>query len=83
MTDQTTQNGTMYELTNVRKYFGRNSSTVRALDGVDLTIATGEFLAIQGPTGQGKSTLMMMLGGLDYPTSGSVVFQGREPKQAQ
>ena len=47
---------------------------MRALQGVDLTITDGEWLAIQGPTGHGKSTLLQMLGGLDRPTSGSVMF---------
>ena len=68
----------MYELTDVHKYFSRGGETIRALDGVDLTIADGEFLAIQGPTGQGKSTLLLLLGGLDRPTEGQVVFEGRD-----
>jgi putative ABC transport system ATP-binding protein len=68
----------MYELTNVHKHFTRGSETVRALDGVDLTIDDGEFLAIQGPTGQGKSTLLLLLGGLDRPTDGHVVFDGQD-----
>jgi putative ABC transport system ATP-binding protein len=68
----------MYELTDVRKSFRKGSATVQALDGVNLTIDTGEFLAVQGPTGQGKSTLLLLLGGLDRPTSGSVMFEGRD-----
>jgi putative ABC transport system ATP-binding protein len=68
----------MYELTDVRKTFHRGDGTVQALDGVNLTIDAGEFLAVQGPTGQGKSTLLLLLGGLDRPTSGSVVFEGRD-----
>ena len=68
----------MYELIDVRKAFRRNGATVQALDGVDLTIGAGEFLAVQGPTGQGKSTLLLLLGGLDRPTSGSVLFEGRD-----
>jgi putative ABC transport system ATP-binding protein len=68
----------LYELTEVRKYFGKNPDTVRALDGVDLSIPRGEFLAIQGPTGQGKSTLLLMLGGLDRPSDGSIQFDGRD-----
>ena len=66
----------MYELTDVHKTFRRGGATVHALDGVDLTIGSGEFLAVQGPTGQGKSTLLLLLGGLDRPTSGSVDFEG-------
>lgn len=68
----------MYELTKVQKFFQRNGTTVRALDGVDLTVNKGEFLAIQGPTGQGKSTLLLLLGGLDRATSGTVIFEGRD-----
>jgi putative ABC transport system ATP-binding protein len=68
----------MYELTDVRKSFRKGNATVQALDGVNLTIDGGEFLAVQGPTGQGKSTLLLLLGGLDRPSSGSVMFEGRD-----
>jgi putative ABC transport system ATP-binding protein len=68
----------MYELTDVRKNFRRGSATIEALGGVNLTIEAGEFLAVQGPTGQGKSTLLLLLGGLDRATSGSVAFEGRD-----
>ena len=51
---------------------------MHALPGVDLTIEDGDWLAIQGPTGHGKSTLLQILGGLDRPTSGSVELAGRE-----
>jgi putative ABC transport system ATP-binding protein len=68
----------MYELTNVTKTYRKNHSTVQALADVSLTIGDGDFLAIQGPTGQGKTTLLQLLGGLDRPTSGSVVFDGRD-----
>jgi putative ABC transport system ATP-binding protein len=68
----------MYELSDVRKTFKRGAEEVRALDGVDLTVDGGEFLAVQGPTGQGKSTLLLLLGGLDRPTSGRVLFEGRD-----
>lgn len=68
----------LYELSDIRKTFTKNGQIIRALDGVDLTIADGEFLAIQGPTGQGKSTLLSLLGGLDHPTSGRILFDGRD-----
>jgi putative ABC transport system ATP-binding protein len=71
----------MYQLSDVRKTFKRGSEEVHALDGVDLTVDQGEFLAVQGPTGQGKSTLLLLLGGLDRPTSGSVLFEGRDLAQ--
>ena len=51
---------------------------VRALDGVDLAVAPGDSLAIMGPSGSGKSTLLGLLGGLDRPTSGQVLFGGRD-----
>ena len=70
--------GTLYELTGVHKYFKKGANTIRALDGVDLTVTVGEFLAVQGPTGQGKSTLLSLLGGLDHPTSGRVAFGGHD-----
>ncbi|MHB1593159.1 MAG: ABC transporter ATP-binding protein [Streptosporangiaceae bacterium] len=68
----------MYELTKVIKDYHRGREVVHALAGVDLDIADGEWLAIQGPTGHGKSTLLQMLGGLDRPTSGSVVLGGKD-----
>jgi len=68
----------MYKLTGVTKDYPKGRATVHALRGVDLDIEDGEWLAIQGPTGHGKSTLLQILGGLDRPTSGSVVFDGRD-----
>ncbi|MFD5011378.1 ABC transporter ATP-binding protein [Streptomyces chartreusis] len=68
----------MYELRNVTKRYTRGKETINALDGVDLTIADGDRLVIQGPTGGGKSTLLQMLGGLDRPTSGEVVLDGTD-----
>ena len=68
----------MYKLTNVTKDYPKGRQTVHALRGVDLEIADGEWLAIQGPTGHGKSTLLQLLGGLDRPSSGSIDFDGRD-----
>jgi putative ABC transport system ATP-binding protein len=68
----------MYKLTNVTKDYPKGRETVHALRGVDVEIPDGEWLAIQGPTGHGKSTLLQLLGGLDRPTSGSVDFDGRD-----
>jgi putative ABC transport system ATP-binding protein len=68
----------MYKLTGVTKTYQKGRGEVRALQGVDLDIADGEWLAIQGPTGHGKSTLLQMLGGLDRPTSGSIVLAGQD-----
>ena len=68
----------MYKLTNVTKDYPMGRETVHALRGVNVEIPDGEWLAIQGPTGHGKSTLLQILGGLDRPTSGSVDFDGRD-----
>jgi putative ABC transport system ATP-binding protein len=68
----------MYTLDDVRKHYGNGKAGVDALNGVDLTIDDGEFVAIQGPTGQGKSTLLQLLGGMDRPTSGTVSYEGRD-----
>ena len=62
----------------LKKYYGAGDTQVRALDGVDLQVENGEFVAIVGTSGSGKSTLLHMLGGLDRPTSGSVVVDGRD-----
>ncbi len=68
----------MYELSGVTKVYAKGRTTVHALQGVDLAIENGDWLAIQGPTGHGKSTLLQILGGLDRPTSGSVRLTGRD-----
>ena len=64
--------------TNLLKYYGKDENEVRALDGVNLSIMKGSFTAIVGTSGSGKSTLLHMLGGLDRPTSGSVIVDGKE-----
>ncbi|HXR70557.1 ABC transporter ATP-binding protein [Actinocrinis sp.] len=68
----------MYEISGLTKQYKRGKETVDALRGVDVVIPDGDMLAIQGPTGHGKSTLLQLLGGLDRPTSGSLVFDGRD-----
>jgi putative ABC transport system ATP-binding protein len=68
----------MYTLKGLKKDYQKGRSTVHALRGVDLEIADGEWLAIQGPTGHGKSTLLQILGGLDRPTAGIIDFDGRD-----
>ena len=61
---------------NLKKYYGSGSSQVKALDGVDMTVAQGEFAAIVGPSGSGKTTLLNMMGGLDLPTQGEIIVDG-------
>jgi putative ABC transport system ATP-binding protein len=66
----------MYKLSGVVKNYKKGRGTVHALRGVDLVIEDGTWLAIQGPTGHGKSTLLQILGGLDRPTAGTVELDG-------
>lgn len=61
----------------LKKYYGTGETTVKALDNVSLEIEEGSFSAIVGTSGSGKSTLLHMLGGLDRPTSGSVMVDGK------
>ncbi|MEZ6116613.1 MAG: ABC transporter ATP-binding protein [Pirellulaceae bacterium] len=68
----------LIELRELRKTYVRGDTEVRALDGVDLDIDTGEFVSLIGPSGSGKSTLMNTLGCLDRPTSGSYRLDGIE-----
>ncbi|EDK35395.1 ABC transporter ATP-binding protein [Clostridium kluyveri] len=62
----------------LKKYYGSGDTIVKALDGVSITVEDGQFVAIVGTSGSGKSTLLHMLGGLDKPTSGSVIVDGKE-----
>lgn len=64
--------------TNLRKYYGQEPNITRALDGINFEVEAGEFVAVVGTSGSGKSTLLHMIGGLDTPTSGSVIVQGKE-----
>jgi putative ABC transport system ATP-binding protein len=68
----------MYELTGVTKDYTTHSRMVRAVSAIDLRVPDGEWIAIQGRTGHGKSTLLNLLGGLDRPTEGQVRLDGHD-----
>ncbi|MDB5288911.1 MAG: transporter related [Phycisphaerales bacterium] len=70
---------TIVQAANLTKTFERGQTYVVALDGVDLTVARGEFAALMGPSGSGKSTLLHLIAGMDKPTSGRLLVLGEEP----
>ena len=66
------------QTTDLKKYYGAKPNITKALDGVSLSVEHGEFVAIVGTSGSGKSTLLDMIGGLDVPTSGKVIVDGKD-----
>src|SRR5437764_9281460 len=68
----------MMELVGVTKLYSQGRRSVHAVRGVSLTVEPGEFVSIMGPSGSGKSTLMHLLGGLDTPSSGKALFDGKD-----
>lgn len=68
---------TILETRNLKKVYGTNETAVHALRGVNLQVRQGEFVAVVGTSGSGKSTLLHMLGGLDRPTAGEVIVDGK------
>ena len=66
------------QTTDLKKYYGEKPNITKALDGVSLSVEHGEFVAIVGTSGSGKSTLLNMIGGLDVPTSGKVIVDGKD-----
>jgi putative ABC transport system ATP-binding protein len=66
------------EARDVTKLYTLGKARVEALRGVSMSVAPGEFVALMGPSGSGKSTLLQLLGGLDRPTTGEIVFEGRD-----
>nr|WP_232280258.1 ABC transporter ATP-binding protein [Roseiflexus castenholzii] len=71
----------LIEVRGITRTFGAGARAVSALRGVDLTIERGTFVALMGPSGSGKTTLLNIIGGLDRPTSGSVVIEGQRVDQ--
>lgn len=69
------------DVKNLSKIYGNGETRVRALDNVSFSVNKGEFVAIVGPSGSGKSTLLHILGGVDVPTSGSVIINGEDISQ--
>lgn len=65
-------------MSDLKKYYGTKPNITKALDGVSISIQSGEFVAIIGSSGSGKSTLLNMMGGLDVPTSGKVIVDGKD-----
>ena len=68
----------MYELKKLSRVYPKGRGKVAALSGVDLDIPDGEFITVQGLTGHGKTTFLQMLGALDKPTSGKIIFDGKD-----
>ena len=66
------------QTTALKKYYGTEPNITRALDGVTFSVEQGEFIAVVGTSGSGKSTLLHMMGGLDTPTSGSIMVREKE-----
>ena len=69
-------NDVVVETINLKKYYFLRGETVKALDGVNLTVKKGEYLSIMGPSGSGKTTLFNMIGALDKPSEGEVYVEG-------
>ena len=74
LVDDAPPSGPIYRLSGVARSYAQKGRVVQALTGVDLEIRAGEFVAIQGPTGGGKSTLLQLLGALDRPSAGVVML---------
>ncbi|MFD2231416.1 ABC transporter ATP-binding protein [Alkalimarinus sediminis] len=78
MSTSITNTQAVIETQNLCRYFGEGETLVKALDNASVVIEPGEFTAIIGPSGSGKSTLLQLIGGLDKPTSGSVILDHKD-----
>jgi putative ABC transport system ATP-binding protein len=81
MNQDTNAHGATYALRGVSQTFGTGSSSVNALDGVNLEIKSGEFAVVAGKSGSGKTTLLQLMGALDRPSAGEVSFEGNDLAQ--
>ena len=68
---------TIIQTVGLKKYYTVGGNTVRALDGVDMSVQQGEFVCVAGRSGSGKSTMLNMLAGLEPPTEGEVIVRGK------
>jgi len=68
----------LYDLRDVQKHYGSGGTVVKAVDGISLRIRQGEFVVIAGPSGSGKTTLLQLLGALDRPSGGEILFEGQD-----
>ncbi len=82
-TTRSVENGVIISLQNITKNFGKGETETHVLKGVNLDIKEGEFLVILGESGSGKSTLLNIIGGMDKPTDGSIIFDGVEYANAK
>ena len=80
MNRQSTERDSVVRLEKVSKIYQRGAASIPALRGVSLEVPHGQFLALMGPSGSGKSTLLNMISGLDRPTEGDVVIEGRSTR---
>ena len=78
MTNTDIAPGLVYELRGASRVYGQGAAEVAAVRDVDLTIEEGELVTLVGPSGSGKTTLLQLLGALDRPTAGEVLFEGRD-----
>src|SRR5205085_3302027 len=69
---------TLVSINNVRKVYKRDAFEVPVLNGITLDVPRGDFVALMGPSGSGKTTLLNLLAGIDRPTSGSIMVEGKE-----
>ena len=74
--DSVAQSAPVFSVRGLTKSYGQGEATVRALAGVDLDCQAGEIVVVLGASGSGKSTLLNLLGGLDTPTSGTLLYRG-------